>query len=178
MLTDFGIFAAYTSRRVLPAQWPMASISSIVTLQTGGVIKLSASKRQLKSYPISSIRAGIVRQARCSFFFNLIVVDSRNVVYIFRRVSGLQGFPTVLPNINFTYKVAVEIKQGHEPRITLPVARKRDKTSPIQKTCHRDLFGQIQSGGAKQELQLSTEGGCGAGGQSCSLAPVSGNFSM
>ena len=88
-------------------------------------------------------------------------------------MSGLQGFPTVLPNINFTYKVAVEIKQGHEPRITLPVARKRDKTNPIQKTCHRDLLGQIQSGEAKREPRLSTEGDSDVGGQSCSLAQAS-----
>jgi hypothetical protein len=55
------------------------------------------------TYPISSRTVGIVQRARWSFFFDLIVVASRKVVYIFRRVSGLHGFPTVLPNISFVY---------------------------------------------------------------------------
>ena len=47
---------------------------------------------------------GIVQRARWSFFLDLIVVAARKVVYIFLRVSGLHGFPTVLPNISFIYR--------------------------------------------------------------------------
>ena len=54
------------------------------------------------TYPISSRWVGIVLRARWSFFFDLMDVDSRNFVYIFRRASSPQAFPTVFPNISFT----------------------------------------------------------------------------
>ncbi len=60
--------------------------------------------REARTSPISSRTVGIVRRARWSFFFDLIVVASRKVVYILRRVSGLHGFPTVLPNISLIYR--------------------------------------------------------------------------
>ena len=60
--------------------------------------------REARTYPISSRTVGIVRRARWSFFFDLIVVASRKVVYILRRVSGLHGFPTVLLNISLIYR--------------------------------------------------------------------------
>ncbi len=102
-LTDLGILAAYSSRRVLLAQWPMPSISSIVMLERGGVERGSLF-REACTYPISSRTVGIVRCARWSFFFHLIVVALRKVVYILRRVSGLHSFPTVLPNISLIYR--------------------------------------------------------------------------
>ncbi len=60
--------------------------------------------REARTYHISSRTIGIVQRARWNFFFDLIVVASRKVMYILRRVSGLHSFPTILLNISLIYR--------------------------------------------------------------------------
>jgi hypothetical protein len=54
------------------------------------------------TYPMSSMTLGIVRRARCNFFFVVIVVGSSMLAYILRRASALDGCPTCFPKRSLT----------------------------------------------------------------------------
>ena len=148
---------------------PMPDSINLIHGDSGEGRQWAQWKQHVKNtYPMSSIIAGMVRRARWSFFVVVMVVESRNLLYIFRNPSGDVGFSTVLPNTTWTWGMTLGGTAGIQGETNLPSSRKRNETIPSPQHDHKAFPDQTWSEGGVREHRLSSAGGHGGGGQNCS----------